>query len=877
MSGDLVGKNGQFIPQQVVRRLQVPSGMENALREYFQGRAVSPLWQDGSRDDLDTDELAVEQRPLGIPQRFDEAKQENLDRIWPPARRRHQFLADLSHRRMIVSIGAGVGKSTLLHQIEYVIQKAHPKHFVLRIEMKDVPTKSLEFVHRGASSLLVDELRKKIESVKAQPTSRTRLPLLPKEDPQEQYLRTYLRAMLVRGDFTLLVDGADQIDLTTIAQQGKVLREFLGLVPNIRCIVAGRPYSIVKIWGDDSLDLGQLDPVGSRKPVWEFIRIDRYTPDQLRQYLGGKKLAAIGNLDSTEVRLPRTAGVLRTIPSPDLEKMDSDSDLYWYSQNETIDLSLQKAKEVRNTQLTTSKILSLAAGVAFGLWTWKPTPVMYVPLSKNDDDTYGNFREHLHNIGVEQRLQRAGIPNLDVALADLSGLDIDPLRMAVYRDRDDPDGLEFADATIRDFYAAHWLARYLDDPGGKNSSASTWQDQRDLLLARRRGQEFERMWELLIAMPMSSIKPSHKEPSNRQSWCRAIESQFVRDNGSFGDSRLMYLAWERLLARADRLPSRKNKQLYQKHLLQRGFTREELDNHSLDEFELAMEEATVLLQRQIHDQVRSAPLVPANDAERVMMFFLTDYLDHRAGKFGQEAANVIAEDMENQWCDCKTKVGKQVRIGHRSRDDNPERWFTLDREFKLCAYQVTNRLYHLYNQHHASRIQDYFRYYGEDRDESPVTYIDWDDSQMFAIWSGCVILTEWEWEYAARAESVNADGSQPEQFWPDGEYEVKQRAWVWESSGDKLHKVGHRRGRAEAGTSKDPDTRNRFGLYDMLGNVWERQANRYGLNLVSRSVRGGSFYNLAFLASCSLRYHLHPMRALLNYGCRVARAKSRKP
>ncbi len=878
MSGDVVGKNGPFIPQQVVRRLQVPPGMENALLEYFQGRGVSPLWQDGDRNDQDVDDFAAEQRPMGIPQRFDEAEQASLDRIWPSERPRHEFLADLSHRRMIVSIGAGVGKSTLVQQIEYLIQKVHPKHFVLRIEMKDVPRDSLEFIHTGASSLLVRALRKKIESVKAKPSVRTRLPVLPKDDPSEKYLRTYLRAMLVRGDFTLLVDGADQIDLTIIAEQGKVLREFLEFFPNIRCIVAGRPYSIVKIWDDDSLGLGQLDSSGSRKPVWEFVRIDRYTPDQLEQYLGATKLAAIENLNSAEVRIPRTAAVVRQIPAADFDRMDSDSDLYWYSQHESIELSMRKAKEVRNTQLTTSKIMSLAAGVAFGLWTWKPTPVMYAPLSNSDDDTYGKFREHLHNIGVEQRLQRAGIPNLDAALADVSGLDIDPLRMAVYRDRDDPDGLEFADATIRDFYAAHWLARYLDNPGGPNPPESTWPVQSNLLLQRRRREEFERMWELLIAMPKSSIKPYHKEPSNRQSWCRAIEPQFVRDNGSFGDSRLMYLAWERLLARADRLPSRKNKKHYREHLLRKGFTHEELDNHSLDDFELAMEEATVLLQQQVHDRFGAATPVPANEAERVLVAFLTDYLDHRSGKFGKDAANIIAEDMEDRWCHCKTKIGKRVRIGHRSESDNPERMFTLDREFELCGYQVTNRLYHLYDSKYASRFPSYNRYYGIDRGKSPVSRLNWYDAILFAIWSGCVLVTEQEWEYAARSECLNADGSQPLCFLPDGVFEVHRYAWVFTNSRRKISGVGHRARRGRPLTLNNPNTRNEFGLYDMLGNVFEWQSNCYERKFNSRpSFRGGSFDIDCCQVRCSGRFHDDRESFDIDRGCRVARAKSRKP
>lgn len=92
--------------------------------------------------------------------------------------------------------------------------------------------------------------------------------------------------------------------------------------------------------------------------------------------------------------------------------------------------------------------------------------------------------------------------------------------------------------------------------------------------------------------------------------------------------------------------------------------------------------------------------------------------------------------------------------------------------------------------------------------KQPTINIDWDDAQEYVKWLSRLtgqryrLLSEAEWEYAARA------GSDPyldmRQFDPTlGEY-----AWYSKNSGGKTHLVGE----------KKP---NAFGLHDMHGNVYE--------------------------------------------------------
>lgn len=72
--------------------------------------------------------------------------------------------------------------------------------------------------------------------------------------------------------------------------------------------------------------------------------------------------------------------------------------------------------------------------------------------------------------------------------------------------------------------------------------------------------------------------------------------------------------------------------------------------------------------------------------------------------------------------------------------------------------------------------------------------------------------TESEWVYAARAGEKS-----------DGEYltNVGVFAWYFENSGGKSHPVG----------TKEP---NRWGIYDMYGNVWEYTSDRYSSYIVAK-------------------------------------------
>ncbi len=98
--------------------------------------------------------------------------------------------------------------------------------------------------------------------------------------------------------------------------------------------------------------------------------------------------------------------------------------------------------------------------------------------------------------------------------------------------------------------------------------------------------------------------------------------------------------------------------------------------------------------------------------------------------------------------------------------------------------------------------------------DHPVVHVCYEDAEAYAKWAGRSLPTEAEWEWAARGGGPDTDYAWGDKLYPDGR--MMANTWQGRFPFENLLLDGWER---TSPVGSFPA--NAFGLYDMIGNVWE--------------------------------------------------------
>ena len=212
-------------------------------------------------------------------------------------------------------------------------------------------------------------------------------------------------------------------------------------------------------------------------------------------------------------------------------------------------------------------------------------------------------------------------------------------------------------------------------------------------------------------------------------------------------------------------------------------------------------------------------------------------------------------------------------------DEKPQHQVTITKGFWMGQTEVTVGAYKRFARSAGRamppepKIMDRALNSGWNNEAMPIVDMTWDEARDYCTWAGGRLPTEAEWEYAARGGSTEArygpldevawyagnSGQQrldSDRIWKEDQKNYVQRL---NDNGNGMHEVAQKRA-------------NGFGLYDVLGNVWEWVYDRYDAKYYQISpsqdpagpasgqtgvMRGGSWHwNLMYIRVSKRHKHL---------------------
>ncbi|RPJ33215.1 MAG: TIR domain-containing protein [Planctomycetaceae bacterium] len=231
------------------------------------------------------------------------------------------------------------------------------------------------------------------------------------------------------------------------------------------------------------------------------------------------------------------------------------------------------------------------------------------------------------------------------------------------------------------------------------------------------------------------------------------------------------------------------------------------------------------------------------------------------------------------------EMGCSLGDDHCADDEKPRHQVTISRGFWMGQTPVTLGAYEIFAQAGGGGMPAPPGF-PQDRDH-PVVNVTWHDALGYCQWAEGRLPTEAEWEYAARAGSTAARCGELDEIAWHADIAGRSRldsASLWASDQANYWKRLRDNGNQTRPVGKK--TPNGFGLYDMLGNVWEWCSDWYDEKYYRvseerspqgpsageyRVLRGGSWQNLPGYIGLSNRLWYDPRDRSVSFGFRCVR------
>ena len=611
-------------------------------------------------------------------------------------------------------------------------------------------------------------------------------------------IEAWLKEKMKVGQVTLFIDGLDEVDSSNAGTRAAAMKSILEEYPNLHCMVAGRPYAITDAYWNTIF--GNESEPGYEDPSsdWTFCCVGMFDQKQIERSLGTTRAKRIQELAGELELTPRTIEVLRKLPERKFVEIKTMADVYWQSLSETLKIDVEHETKGLKT-IFTSKI-SIVQYVEY-------LAALAITMFDRKDTKvdYESIRlsmlERLHTIPGWKNETISELDNKQKAVKELNTGWVE-----FHFFQDTSEEIHWRNKTLHAFFTALWLVRYSNENDRIQAINNIPKEFGSFYKDRSIAPEYQELWSFVSTMPLGAMVMSSE--NNHQRWLQLIAALFVQPTKGPRPSEMMARAWRKLS-------------------------------------ELSLSE------NQVHSGL---------SATGIMENFLGEFVSL---KNAEPTQGIIEQDLVIKTIELQgTNV--EVEVGHYDMDgyfkDNPQHIEKLAGTFAISKYPITRRLYACFDPKHIEFFETEFNRNANDA-RCPVICVNYWDAWMFAVWCGGRLPTEWEWEYACRANCRDKDNRLSLYHWPDDNKgdQLKDYAWYSGNSVNKTHPVGILKP-------------NEYELHDMLGNVWEWTESTYESGQVSRVLRGGSFVSVGRFASASYRFHDGPTVTGISSGFRVARA-----